>query len=83
MSIALLDPSRPSVGPSPLKISPQETNTAATALVLPFCNNMPRRSHANVLVVINDASDASKTIGEHYVKKRSILPANVSHHDRR
>jgi hypothetical protein len=44
---------------------------------------MPRRSHANVLVVINDASDASKTIGEHYVKKRSILPANVSHHDRR
>ncbi|HWK10546.1 MAG TPA: hypothetical protein VNR64_10870, partial [Vicinamibacterales bacterium] len=33
----------------------------------------------NVAVVINDASRASQQIGEYYVRKRGIPPANVIH----
>ena len=33
----------------------------------------------NVLVVVNDASEASKTVADYYVRKRNIPPTNVCH----
>jgi len=39
------------------------------------------QSGENVAVVINDASTASRTIGEYYVAKRGIPPSNVIHID--
>jgi uncharacterized protein (TIGR03790 family) len=35
------------------------------------------QSAENVAVVVNDASDASRRIAEHYIKARAIPPANV------
>ncbi len=37
------------------------------------------QSAANVAVVINDASDASRTVGEYYVRQRAIPSDNVIH----
>ena len=34
---------------------------------------------ANVLVVVNDTSEASRRVGDHYTQKRAIPPANVIH----
>jgi uncharacterized protein (TIGR03790 family) len=37
------------------------------------------QSGANVLVIVNDASEASRRIGDYYTQKRVIPPANVIH----
>jgi uncharacterized protein (TIGR03790 family) len=49
--------------------------------VLLLCrnNSAEAQSAANVLLVINDASEASRTIGDYYARKRAILPANTCH----
>jgi uncharacterized protein (TIGR03790 family) len=46
-------------------------------LILCRNNNAAAQSAANVLLVINDSSQASRTIGEYYMRKRDIPAANI------
>jgi uncharacterized protein (TIGR03790 family) len=47
--------------------------------VLGMAGPADAQSAANVLVVVNDTSEASLRIAEYYTKKRAIPPANVVH----
>ena len=51
------------------------------AVSLAYVAAAEAQSGENVAVVINDASTASRTIGEYYVAKRGIPPSNVIHID--
>jgi uncharacterized protein (TIGR03790 family) len=43
------------------------------------CHPAHAQSAENVALVINDASDSSQRIGEHYIRKRAIPATNVIH----
>lgn len=42
-------------------------------------NHAAAQTGSNVLLVINDTSSVSNTIGEYYMRKRNVPPANVCH----
>jgi len=51
----------------------------AFAVSLGYAVAADAQSAENVAVVINDASPASRTVGEYYIGKRGIPPSNVIH----
>jgi uncharacterized protein (TIGR03790 family) len=56
------------------------TRAILCALIVTGCLADARaQSPANVVVIVNDASDASKRIGEHYARSRNLPPGNVIH----
>jgi len=48
-------------------------------LVLVGNKHAAAQSAANVLVIVNDASEASRTVSDYYIHKRNVPPANVCH----
>ena len=56
---------------------PQFLSLLAGAILLCGNNDAAAQSASNVLVVINEASRESQTIGDYYIGKRSIPAGNV------